>query len=234
MNIRFAACGSNGGERRRERMPQIVEANLPHTRVTTRPLEPARDLRAIHRRPQLRMREHEIVRFAVHRPQPPRLQRRRQPVGHRHRPPRAQVRLALARVLAPHPRVTHPDPLRAEVDIAPAQPEQLRLPQPRHPRHQDQQPQRGAARVAIDDVIRDRLDHPIQLRRRQKLQIRIGIAGPPAPWPRRVLHRVRARPALAHRQGEHRMQERHRVPHRLRRQPLRQHRPRQPLDVIGT
>src|SRR4051812_18035837 len=71
------------------------------------------------------MGEDEVVRVAEHGAQPPLLELAGEAVRHRHRALRAEIRLALARVLVADPGVAHPHALRLGVDVAPPQPEQL-------------------------------------------------------------------------------------------------------------
>ena len=151
---------------------------------------PGLPVRADRRRCALR-----VVRGAVE----PVAQRLGDDVGHRNRAPRREIRLALARVLAPHERVAHADPLRLPVNIAPAQPQQLRLPQTGERRDQDDDPQHRPQHVGRRR--RRQPTSPTTHRRRhneqrphpgshpghgatprptEKEQVRVGIARAPA------------------------------------------------------
>jgi hypothetical protein len=58
------------GQRGRERVPQVVEADHPHARVLAGRLELARDLHAIERDAEVGVPEHEVLVLAVDRAQP--------------------------------------------------------------------------------------------------------------------------------------------------------------------
>jgi hypothetical protein len=178
------------------------------------------------------MPEDKLIVVAEHRPQPPLPELKRQAVGHGDQPARAEIRLALTGVLTPHPGVPNANALRHRVDIAPAHAQQLGLPDARRASGKDHQAQDRTERVTVHHHVRDHGDHRIELPGRQELQIGAGVGRPPPPGTRGIGHRVGLRPPLSHGQCEHGVQERHRVPHRLRGQALREQRPREPLYVL--
>src|SRR3954451_13243357 len=90
---------ASGGERGGEGVAQVVEPDLANADLPARRLESTRHLCAIERHSKLRMGENEVVLLAEHGAQPPLPKLAGEAVRHRHRALRAEVRLALARVL---------------------------------------------------------------------------------------------------------------------------------------
>lgn len=180
-------------------MAQVVETHRPDARVATGGLEALGHLAAVKRLTRVRVGEDEVVVGAVCGAARPRLEGARGPVGHRDRAPRREVGLAIGGMLAAHERVAHPDALRAPVDVAPAQAEELALAQAAKRRDEDQDakhrsqhvgrrrwrgPTPAATRrcpLAVHDLIRDRADHRVELLDREELQVGVGVALAPAP-----------------------------------------------------
>jgi hypothetical protein len=77
---RDAGCGERG----RNSVAQVVEADLADTGLRARRLESRGDLGAVERDPELRMGQHEVVFVAEHGAQTPLLQLADDPVRHRH------------------------------------------------------------------------------------------------------------------------------------------------------
>ena len=108
-------------EARGERVPEVVEADATHACRDAGRLESLGCLGPIQRSAELRVREHEVVVVAEGGPESPLLQFAHEAVAHRHGPTCAQVRLALAGVLASDPRVAHAYAQSAHIDVPPAQ-----------------------------------------------------------------------------------------------------------------
>jgi hypothetical protein len=164
-------------QRRRERVPEVVEADLPYARLGAARLESSGDLCAVERRAQLWMSEDEVVVLAEDRPQTPLAKLHGESVGDRDGSPCTQVGLPLAGVLAADPGVPHTDAARRHVDIAPSEAQQLRLPESRAGGSEDEHAEDRSERIAIDRRVRDDGDHSVQLGQRQELEVRARPGG---------------------------------------------------------
>ena len=139
---------AGGRHPRAERVAQLVERDPVDVRAVDRLLEAADELRAVERLAGFGMAEDEIAVARVDRPRAQIERARRDPLGHRHRTARAG-RLRIAELTA-DVRGHDPDLARVEVDIAPAQAQQLALAQSGHRRRQIQRrldPAEGVVRV---------------------------------------------------------------------------------------
>ncbi len=152
-------------------------------------------------------------------------------------------------MLAADHHLTDPQALHGPIEIAPAQAEQLGLPQPGQRRGADDHAQHraehvrgrgwGAARPALperlrladDDPVRDRADHGLELLHREELQVGVGVAGAPAPRTGRAPDGVLFRPLHVDRVLEDTVEHRQRVPHGLRREAFGDHRLAEAFDV---
>ncbi len=242
---------AGGGEARRECVAQVVKADHADPAVAAGLLEALCDLAAIERVAGLRVGEDEIVVAVVGGPLGPAVQFAREAVGHRHRPSRRELGLALARVLAANEGVAYSDSLYRPVDVAPAETEQLALPKAGHRCGQDDDAEHWAEHVwwwrwcgtwaaatrrrrhAGDGLVGDGAEHGLELLDAEELQVGLGVSGSAAAWAGRAAHGVLADEATVERLLEDRVQERHYVADGLWRAAALEHRRREGLDVRG-
>ena len=225
--------------------------DLPDASGAARGLEALGHLRAVQRGAGLRVREHELAIPAILGALGPSIQLARKPVGHRHRAPCRQVRLAIRGVLTPHERVADTDALSSPIDIPPAQPEQLRLAQTGHRSSQHHNAQhrpkdirwrrrRRAATAAASgrrcphhDLARNRPQHHLELVEGQELEIEVHVTPTPTTGARGTADWVLAHPAAIDRVLDDRVQEAQDVADRLRREAIGEHRRRERLRMSG-
>jgi hypothetical protein len=154
-------------------------------------------------------------------------------------------------VLASDVGVADADSLCLPVDVAPAQPEQLRLTDAGHRRHEDHDAKHGAEQLGRwwrgrprataagrcwltdHDVIRDRSDHRLKLGNRQELQVgrRVTTSAPLGSC--RSPHRVLVDPAAIETVLHDRMKKAEDVAHGLRAEAGSEHPVRERLNVGG-
>ncbi|MEK6272444.1 MAG: hypothetical protein AABM42_07320 [Actinomycetota bacterium] len=113
-----------------EGVAKVVEAHVPHARPLGSRLETLQKPGAVKRGAGLRLAEHEIVIRLECACREVAVELAGDPVGERDRSRRA-TRLGRAE-LAAHVALANSDPGRRPVDVAPAKPQQLALPQARH------------------------------------------------------------------------------------------------------